>query len=139
MPLSFGHVYNAGVLVGKVKLVIEGKLTEVAGKLSDTLPKLTDVGSPVGISSDVTLRLRLGDSGREVRDSVGKLGDRVGKVTDGGCSVGIEIVDSVRKLTDTLGTLMDDKLFHQSALWFMVISLWEGTYHCARCRYSQVK
>jgi len=48
------------------------------GKLSDTLPKLTDVGRPVEITGDVALRLRLSDSGGEIRDSVRELRDRVG-------------------------------------------------------------
>lgn len=79
IPLSLGQLYNAGALVGNVV----GRLAEVPGKLSDTLPKLPDVGRPVEIASEVAVRLRLSNSGGEVRDSVGELRDRVGKVGDG--------------------------------------------------------
>lgn len=127
-----GHANRAGVSVGSVV----GKLAEMAGKLSDTLPKLTDVGRPVNIAGKVPVRLRLSDSGGKVRDSVGELRDRVGKVSDGSCTVGIEIVDSVGKLTDKLGTLMDDKLLGRLAS----IRRRQGgsTDHCAGCWEAEV-
>ena len=73
MPLAVGQLYSAGVLEGRLKLVMEGKLAEMANKLSDTLPKLTDVGSPVSIASEVAVRSGLSDNGGEVIDSVREL------------------------------------------------------------------